>query len=344
MECLVAAAECRAVAAAEGGDKGGRIMIKVITKHKTNSIVHSAFLLVVLLAVSSMAAFGQTASKYKGKAFATADEAANALIAAVGALDVAAVKEVLGPNINDIVNPGEIERERQLGAEFAAQAKIKMAVKVDPRSKARAFLEVGEEGWPFPVPIVKSGGKWFFDMDAGRQELIYRRIGRNELDAIQVCRGFVDAQHDYALTKHDGAEVNQYAQKIISTPGKQDGLAWKNADGTWGGSIGERAAKELDKLFTQTGAAFHGYYFKVLTGQGPAAHLGSLNYIQKGAMIGGFALLAYPAIYQVTGVKTFMVSHDGVVYEKDLGQNTIDLAKAIELFNPDRTWTPVKDE
>ena len=290
------------------------------------------------LSISMVSA--QAVSKYKGKAFASAEEAANAFIAAAGSFDVAAAKEIFGPDSADILATSE----KSTASEFAEQAKIKTAVKVDPKTKARAFLEVGEEGWPFPVPIVKSGTKWYFDTAAGRQELLYRRIGRNELDAIAVSRGFVEAQHDYALTKHDGAIVNQYAQRIISTPGKQDGLAWQNADGTWGGSIGEKAAKELEKVYTGAGAPFHGYYFKVLKGQGAAAPLGAMSYIQKDAMIGGFALLAYPAVYQVTGVKSFMVSHDGVVWEKDLGANTVDLAKAIELFNPDRTWSPVKDD
>ena len=313
---------------------------KNIYKETSRSIGSKLLLLGVLLSLSVALASAQALSKYKGKAFASAQEAADAFIAAAESFDIAAAKEIFGPDSADLLATSE----KQTATEFAAQAKIKTAVKVDPRTKARAFLEVGEEGWPFPVPIVKSGTKWYFDSAAGRQELLYRRIGRNELDAIEVSRGFVEAQHDYALTKHDGALVNQYAQRIISTPGKQDGLAWKNADGTWGGSIGEKAAKELDQVFTQVGAPFHGYYFKVLKGQGAAAPLGAMNYIQKDAMIGGFALIAFPSVYQVTGVKTFMVSHDGVVWEKDLGANTVDLAKAIELFNPDRTWTPVKDD
>ncbi len=138
--------------------------------------------------------------------------------------------------------------------------------------------------------------------------------------------------------------VNQYAQKIISTPGKHDGLAWQNSDGTWAGSIGERAAKALQESEAGKSAPFHGYFFKILTKQGPAAPLGRMDYVLKGAMIGGFSLIAYPAIYQVTGVKTFMVSHDGVVYEKDFGVKTRELVPTIEEFNPDRSWTPVLEE
>jgi len=156
-----------------------------------------------------------------------------------------------------------------------------------------------------PVLIVKKGGKWSFDANTGRKEILYRRIGDNELNAIRICRGFVEAQHEYALVKRDGSGVNQYAQRIISTPGKQDGLAWMNPDGTWGGPVGERAARLIEQGYT-SGSPFHGYFFKVLKGQGPAAPLGQLDFVVKGVMIGGFALAAAPAEYEVTGVKTFM--------------------------------------
>src|SRR5262249_54022842 len=160
--------------------------------------------------------------------------------------------------------------------------------------------------------------------------------GRNELDAIQICRGFVEAEHEYAMTKHDGARVNQYAQRIISTPGKQDGLAWRNSDGTWEGPVGENVARAIERGYSNRNEPYHGYFFTVLKGQGPDAPLGQMDYLVNGAMIGGFALLAVPAQYRVTGVKTFMVSNDGVVYEKDLGPNTLELAKKIDRFNPDK--------
>jgi hypothetical protein len=191
------------------------------------------------------------------------------------------------------------------------------------------------------VPLVKSGGRWTFDIDAGRKELLYRRIGANELDAIQICDGFVDAQHDYALKKRDGYQVNQYAQRIVSTPGKQDGLAWQNKDGSWGGPIGQKIAEAIAEGYSTRDTSYHGYYFKVLKGQGATAPLGQLDYVIKGVMIGGFALVASPAEYRVTGVKTFMVSQDGVVWQKDLGPTTLDQFKAMDRFNPDSTWTPV---
>ena len=286
-------------------------------------------------------ALGQAATQ---KQFGTADEAADALIAAAETYDTNALLEILGPNSRDIIQSGEPVRDKEVSMEFAKLAREKKNVVVGQRVKTRAFLEVGEDGYPFPVPIVKKGKTWSFDTAAGRQEILFRRIGRNELDAIDICRGYVEAQHDYALTKHDGAIVNQYAQRIISTPGKQDGLAWQNSDGSWGGTVGEKAAQAIEKTYTGTPAPFHGYYFKILKKQGAAAPLGELDFVVKGAMIGGFALIAYPSVYNVTGIKTFMVSHDGVVYEKDLGPETGTLAPAIEAFNPDRSWSPVLDE
>ena len=203
---------------------------------------------------------------------------------------------------------------------------------------------VGNDEFPVPIPIVKRSGKWTFDTKAGRQEILNRRIGTNELDAITICRGFVNAQHEYSEEKHDDSKVNQYAQKIISTPGKHDGLAWRNADGTWGGPVGEEVAKALEQGYTQRGQPYHGYYFKVLKGQGPAAPMGEMDFVVEGAMIRGFALAAAPAEYRVTGVKTFMVGPDGVVYEKDLGPDTLKTFQGMDTYNPDKTWKPTGDE
>jgi hypothetical protein len=214
---------------------------------------------------------------------------------------------------------------------------------VDPRNSRRAFLLIGEEDWPFPVPLVKTGTKWFFDSKAGQQELLYRRVGANELDAIEICHGYVEAQEEYATEKRSLYEVNQYAQRIISSPGKQDGLAWQNADGSWGGPVGENIARAIEQGYTSSSEPYHGYFFKILKGQGPSAPLGEIDFVVKGVMIGGFALVAAPAEYGVTGVRSFIVSHDGVVYEKDLGPNTLDEFKKMERFNPDKSWTPVPE-
>jgi hypothetical protein len=239
---------------------------------------------------------------------------------------------------------GEFAQDRKHAANFAAEAREKKTVSVDPKSGKRAFLLVGDDDWPFPVPLVQRGAKWFFDSPAGRQELQYRRIGANELDAIDICRGYVEAQHEYALQQRAINNVNQYAQRIVSTPGKHDGLAWQNADGSWGGPIGENIARAIEQGYTSSSDPYHGYFFKILKGQGPAAPLGEVDFVVKGVMIGGFALVAAPAVYNVTGVRTFIVSHDGVVYERDLGPKTLDEFNRMERFNPDKSWTPVTDK
>jgi hypothetical protein len=275
----------------------------------------------------------------KPEAFKSPEAAADALIAAAEKFDVASLQKILGSEAKDILS-GERQQEAERVAAFVEQARAKKHISVDPQNQNRAILLIGKDDWPFAFPIVKRGTSWSFDSAAGRKELLYRLIGGNELDAIQICHGFVEAEHEYALEKHDGSPVNQYAQRIISTPGKHDGLAWQNPDGTWGGPVGENAARAIEKGYSK-GDPYHGYYFKVLKGQGKAAPLGEMDFMVKGMMIGGFALIAFPAEYAVTGVKTFMVSHDGVVYEKDFGPSTVEQVSKIELFNPDETWKPV---
>ena len=276
--------------------------------------------------------------------FATPQLAADAVIAAAKNFDVAELVEIFGVGGEEIVLSGDFARDREHATDFAAQAAEKKSVSVDPRTGTRAFLLVGKEDWPFPIPIVKRGTKWYFDVKAGREELLYRRIGANELDAIHICHGYVEAQYDYAMQPHDEYEVNQFAQRIIATPGKQDGLAWQNADGTWEGPIGEKIAQAIEQGYTPKADPYHGYFFKVLKGQGPAAPLGQLDYVIKGVMIGGFALVASPAVYGGTGVKSFIVSQDGVVYEKDLGPQSLNEFQKLELFNPDESWSPVTDQ
>src|SRR5262245_4625898 len=250
--------------------------------------------------------------------FTSPEQAADALIAAAAKYDTAALEQILGSEGNDLVFTDEAAQNKEIVETFASLAQEKREVAIAPKNKNLAILNIGDEDWPFAIPIVKKGGKWVFDAKAGKEELLYRRVGGNELDAIEVCRGYVDAQGEYAFEKHDGSTVNQYAQRIVSTPGKQDGLAWQNPDGTWGGPIGEKAAMAIADGYSK-GDPYHGYYFKVLKGQGPDAPMGKMDFVVGGAMIGGFALVAAPAEYAVTGVKTFIVSDDGVVYEKDFG-------------------------
>jgi len=278
------------------------------------------------------------------RTFATPQQAANALVDAAKEFDLAAFEQIFGPDGEDIVLTGEVVQDRQRATDFAAEAREKMSVSVDPKSASRAFLVVGNENWPFPVPIVKRGDKWSFDAKAGRQEIFRRRIGSNELDAIAICRGYVEAQYDYAYQKREGYDVNQYAQRIISASGKQDGLAWQNPDGSWGGPIGEKVAGAIEQGYTSKSEPYHGYFFKILKGQGPDAPLGEMNFVVNGVMIGGFALAAAPAEYGETGIMTFIVSDDGVVYQKDFGPTTLDNFKKMELFNPDKTWKPVLED
>jgi len=284
---------------------------------------------------------GSTAST--AKLFATPQAAAEALIKAAENFDVDALEEIFGPDGDDIVLSGEYPQDRQRALSFAAEAREKESVAVEPTRGTRAFLLVGNEDWPFPVPLVKTGEKWYFDAKGGRQELLNRRIGSNELDAIDICEGYVEAQYEYAMKVRQGYDVPQYAQRIISTPGKQDGLAWQSADGSWEGPIGEKIARALAQGYSSNSEPYHGYFFKLLKGQGPAAPLGEMDYVMKGVMIGGFALLAAPAEYGETGVKTFMVSNDGVVYEKDFGPATLSEFAKTERFNPDKSWAPVSE-
>ena len=284
----------------------------------------------------------ETASQNQ-KTFATPKEAADAFVQAAGNFDVPALDQILGPSGEDLIASEDTVRDKNIALAFAAKAHEKNSVVIDPKNPDRATLVVGNDDWPLPIPIVKRNGTWLFDTTAGRQEILYRRIGSNELDAIEICRNYVEAQHQYAMEKHDGARVNQYAQRIISTDGKHDGLVWWNPDKTLAGPIALGIAEALQEGYTDKSKPYHGYFFKILKGQGPAAPLGKLDFVVEGAMIGGFALAAAPADYRVTGVETFIVSYEGVVYQKDLGPETLKIFKEMELYNPDKSWKPTDD-
>jgi hypothetical protein len=301
----------------------------------------SSALLLSALCLSALCL--QAAPQSAQKTFATTELAYQAVLQAAENYQVPALLEILGPDAKDLVDSNDPVEDKNRVASFVSMAHEKHVITVDPKNPARAEISVGNNDWPMPIPLVKRNGQWLFDTKAGRQEILFRRIGENELDAIRVCRGFVEAQTEYALDKHDGSQLNQYAQRIISTPGKHDGLAWQNPDGSWGGPVGETVAKALQQGYS-SGEPFHGYFFKVLKGQGSAAPLGELDFLVKDVMIGGFALAASPAQYGVTGIQTFIVSHDGIVYQKDLGQVTPTAFKAMERYNPDKTWTRTDDE
>jgi hypothetical protein len=321
---------------------------------KSNSIakiVYQSVLLIALPCILPGRVQGQTQSKNESaKSSATAqqgfdspEQAANSLIAAAGQFDAPSLMRIFGPAGTDFVASADPVEDKKIAIAFAAKAHEKNSVEVDSKDPNRAVLIVGAEQWPFPIPIVKKNGMWSFDTNAGRHEILLRRIGANELDAITICRGYVEAQLEYASQIHDNSGVNQYAQRVISTPGKHDGLAWQNADGSWSGPVGEEVAKALAEGYAEK-RPFHGYYFRLLDGQGPAARLGRLNYFVEGVMIGGFAIVAWPADYRVTGVQTFIVSYDGRVYQKDLGPSTSKVASTMQLYDPDKTWHATRDD
>ena len=284
-------------------------------------------------------------AKTSQKGFSTPQEATQSLIAAAKSYDVESLLQIFGAEGKAFISSADPVRDKNAALAFAELAAKKNSVAVDPKNPNRATIIVGNNDWPLPVPLVKNGTKWFFDTKAGRTEILRRRIGANELDAIQVCRLYVTAQDEYATQIHDNSGVNQYAQKIISSPGKQDGLFWMDAKGKPAGPMGEEVAKALAEGYqAKGGQPYHGYYFRILKGQGAAARMGRLEYVIEGIMIGGFALAAAPAEYRVTGVQTFIVSSDGIVYQKDLGPKSLEIFKNMEVYNPDRTWRRTDDQ
>jgi hypothetical protein len=362
---VVAVVAVAVVAAAEeAGDKrtmNGEKTMKTKRNTMTSSkmiALAAATLLTAFIASASVAAPEKKGAAAKPEAegtpqtgqkeFDTPKQAADALIQVATNLDVTAAKEILGPDGEDIISSEDPVMDKNRATAFGNKAKEKTSVELDKQNPNHAILLVGNDNFPLPIPIVKQKGKWFFDTKVGREEILNRRVGANELNAIEICRGFDEAQHDYAEEKHDDSKVNQYAQRILSTPGKHDGLAWQNADGTWGGPVGEEVAKALTEGYSfQAGGSpkpYHGYYFKVLKGQGPDAPMGEMDFVVGGAMIGGFALAAAPAEYRVTGVQTFIVGPDGVVYEKDLGPDTLKTFQSMDTYNPDKTWKVTEDD
>jgi hypothetical protein len=318
----------------------------IMTSSKALASVILIFGLVTALHAAPATKPESTTTTQKQKQFDNPKQATDALIQATETFDVPALEEILGPDSADLISSEDPVQDKQRAVAFAARAKEKMAVEPLNKDPNRVILMVGNDNDPLPIPLMKQKGKWIFDTKIGRQEILNRRIGANELDAIAICRGFVEAQHEYAQEKHDDSKVNQYAQRIISTPGKHDGLAWKNADGNWEGPVGEAVAKAIEEGYSKKDKPqpFHGYYFKVLKGQGPAAPMGQMDFVVGDAMIGGFALAAAPAQHRVTGCKTFIVGPDGVVYEKDLGPETLKAFEKMDRYNPDKTWKPTDDE
>ncbi|HEX7410473.1 MAG TPA: DUF2950 domain-containing protein [Candidatus Binatia bacterium] len=293
------------------------------------------------VALAMMAASSQAAPSKSPRAFATPQEAVRAMIEAAEHNDTAALLKLFGPEGKDIVDSGDPAEDQDRRVEFVRLAHEKMQFDQDPTDPDKTILSVGDQEWPFPVPLIRKEGKWQFDSARGRLEILARRIGRNEMNAMEVCRGYVEAQLEYAAEAHNGDGILQYAQKVVSSSGKHDGVYW---DGAPESLVSKGFARAAVGNFPAGGGKsepYHGYYFRTLRAQGSDAAGGAFDYVVKGKMIGGFALVAWPAEYGLSGVRTLIINHQGVIYQKDLGTNTARLARQMTRFNPDKSWRPV---
>jgi DUF2950 family protein len=313
---------------------------------KTNSSVSSARGLRLLAALGLLCgsiAVATTAPAVAQQSFKTPDAAADALANAARAKDRAALLAVLGKDGAEIASSGDPVADADIRQKFVDAYDAKHGIKMD--GDAKATLIIGKEDFPVPIPLVRQPDGWQFDTAAGRQEVLARRIGRNELAAIQSSLAYVDAQNEYADKDRTGAGTGVYAQRIVSAPGKKDGLYWPSSTSGDESPLGELAAEATEQGYRvgEGRAPFHGYYFKILTRQGPDAPGGAVDYVVKGRMIGGFALVAYPAEYRNSGVMTFIVNHNGTVFQKDLGPRTAEVAERMTAFDPDSSWTKVTD-
>jgi hypothetical protein len=306
-------------------------------------------LLTALLALTTLVGLwnapepGAASQRY----FASPEDAVKALAEAVRSNDTAALDQIFGPGRKELVTDDEVQHAARREA-FARH----LAEKTDlvKETDSKVILHVGNENWPFPIPIVKKDGQWYFDTEAGKVEILNRHIGENELTAILVCRTYVKAQREYALKDWEGTGVLAYAQKLRSDPGRKNGLFWKTKSGEEVSPFGELIAQAWKEgyrkgkaAFKEESTPFHGYYFKILTKQGKSAPGGKYNYIINGNMVAGFALVAFPANWGRSGVMTFIVNQDGRVYQKNLGPETMKIAQEMKSYNPDGTWALVED-
>ena len=278
------------------------------------------------------------------RTFASPREAAQTLLAAADAADVSALSAIFGQGAGEILNSGDAVQDKNNLERFVKRAKQSLRERIDPANPGRASLLIGPDNFPFPIPLVRNAGRWHFDTPSGKVEILARRIGANELDAIAASKAYVEAQHDYATEDRNKNGIPEYARKLISSPGKRDGLFWPGSDAppTAFAEGVKRAQSEGYRKEGETPVPHHGYYFRILLAQGPKARGGALDYIQHGSMIGGFALVAWPAEHGVSGFKTFLVNQDGVIYEKDLGPSTSATAEAMTAFDPDSSWRRVR--
>src|SRR5271166_3074823 len=301
------------------------------------SMIAIAALLVMCLGVHTTGATEQ-------KTFATPAEAVQALVKASEDGNQEEILAVLGDDGKELVYSGDPVQDKASMQRFVKSYNTKHTIVTEDANTR--ILHVGPNDWPMPIPIVNDGGKWRFDTATGKQELLYRRIGRNELGAIAACRGYIDAQKDYAAVGHDGLPAGIYARKLMSSPGKQDGLYWETAEGEPTSPAGPLLAEAGGEGYEGEGLGrksqpYHGYLYRILKAQGAAAEGGAKNYLSDGNLAGGVALVAYPAEYKVSGVMTFLINQNGVVYENNLGEKTAEIAGAMTEYNPDSTWHKV---
>jgi len=274
------------------------------------------------------------------KSFATPEEAASALAAAIKSGNTRELRTILGPGSDTIISSGDPVADKSERERFVKRYEEKNSIAGSDTGKA--ILSVGSEDFPFPIPVVKKGTVWRFDAKAGKEEILNRRIGRNELAVIEVLHAYVDAQREYAATDRDGNGTTEFAQKVRSTPGKKDGLYWAAKEGEKESPLGPLAAKAAREGYEKKNTALHGYYYRILKAQGKDAEGGAFDYLVNGKMILGFAMVAYPAQYGSSGIMTFIVNQNGIVYQKDLGKNTAKTARAMKRYNPDKSWKKVE--
>ena len=301
-----------------------------------------ACIALALFSLIGAVSFSATAHQTCEKTFAYPGEAATALYVAAKSNDDNSILGVLGSSAGAIIRTGDSVADKNMRDLFIHRYDEMHRVVIEPDNSASLY--VGAENWPMPIPIVKnSSGAWYFDTEAGKKEILYRRVGTNENDAIEICHALVDAQRDYFATIHDGDSVKQYAAKFLSDEGKHNGLYWKTADNEDPSPIGPLIVQAAAEGYTGSQGKptpFHGYYYRILSQQGASAKGGARDYNVNGKLTKGFAIVAYPAEYRNSGVMTFIVNQSGVVYEKDLGTDTATIAAAMTKFDPDSSWTP----
>jgi Protein of unknown function (DUF2950) len=293
-----------------------------------------------LLALSLGSSFVPTFAQQKGqRTFASAEEAGRALLEAMQTQDEQAPLKILGPDAKDVLSSGDPSEDADARVGFVVKYEEMHRFVTEP--DGTVSLVIGAENWPFPIPLVNNRGTWYFDTDAGKDEILFRRIGENEIAAMEACTALVDAQKAY-FARPTGALSKQFAQKLVSAEGRHDGLYWHGAYDEYASPINpliaNAAAHEQGSAPGFDSVPFHGYFFRILTSQGPHAPGGAQNYVVDGKMTGGFAFVAYPAEYRSSGVMTFIVDESGTIYEKDLGPNTRKVAEAINAYDPDSTW------